>query len=539
MRTVRPLVIATSTLALLLTGMAAAPAEPSTDDTALAAAVSAGGEASCTLTSTGGVKCWGERFFRGTSYVFSTPGWVRGLRSGVRAIATGGSHSCALMTDGAVKCWGWNDLGQLGDGTTRSREEPVQVAGLTSGVVAITLDSDHSCALTNEGQVKCWGENHSGQLGDGTTRNRHEPVGVVGLGKRATSISTGLNSSCAVLVDGGVRCWGSNRQGALGDGTNTDHPTPVSVVGLPHGAIDVTVGANHACATTRHDEALCWGGNSHGQLGNGTTTSSRLPVQVVGLDAGRPTVSAGYGYTCAVTPSGPVKCWGVNRDGAIGDGTTVERPTPTPVLGLESGVLDLAVGANHSCVATTAGAARCWGENDGSQVGDGTYENERSVPMTVWGFSGTTTAIFRPDLMIARHRDGHYRGNDVYNSTGNGQTKEFTAHRGRQVTYFIRVQTDGDVGDFIYVEGHAWLQWQNAILEPRYFRGGEEISRSIELGQYWTRVGIDGKVTIRVTVRAHPNLVPRRGAAFTISSLSSHDPVKGDVVRIKAVRSSG
>ena len=130
MRTVRSLVIATSALALLLAGVAAAPAAPSSDDTTLAAAVSAGGEASCTLTSAGGVKCWGERFFRGTSYGFSTPGWVRGLKSGVRAIATGGSHSCALMTDGAVKCWGWNGLGQLGDGTTRSREEPVQVAGL-------------------------------------------------------------------------------------------------------------------------------------------------------------------------------------------------------------------------------------------------------------------------------------------------------------------------------------------------------------------------------------------------------------------------
>ena len=286
-------------------------------------------------------------------------------------------------------------------------------------------------------------------------------------------------------------------------------------------------------------QALCWGGNEHGQLGNGTTRSSRLPVQVVGLASGRPTVSAGYDYTCAFTQRGPVQCWGWNRDGAIGDGTTVDRLTPTPVLGLGGGVLDLAVGANHSCVATTAGAARCWGENDGSQVGDGTYENERSVPMTVWGFSGITTDIFRPDLMIARHRDGHYQGNDVYTSTGNGQTKEFTALRGRRVTFFIRLQTDGDVGDFIYVEGHAWLRWQNAILEPRYFRGGEEISRSIELGQYWTRVGVDGRVTIRVTVKAHPNLVPRHGAAFTISSLSSHDPMKVDVVRIKTVRPAG
>ncbi len=152
--------------------------------------------------------------------------------SGRPASAAGDTYTCALTTAGGLKCWGWNGFGQLGDGTFANRTTPVDVTGLTSGVAGVSAGGRYSCALTTAGGLKCWGDNSLRQLGDGTTTDRTTPVDVVGFTSGAAALSTGKSHTCAVTTAGGVKCWGFNNTGQIGDGTTTDRPTPVDVVGF-------------------------------------------------------------------------------------------------------------------------------------------------------------------------------------------------------------------------------------------------------------------------------------------------------------------
>jgi len=153
------------------------------------------------------------------------------LTSGVSTIANGNYYTCALTAGGGVKCWGRNDDGELGDGTITHRLTPVDVIGLTSGVSAIDAGNAHTCALTASGGVKCWGANYSGQIGDGTTTERHTPVNVSGLTSGVNAIANGQFHTFALIAVGGVKGWGFNYAGQLGDGTTTNRYTPVDVIG--------------------------------------------------------------------------------------------------------------------------------------------------------------------------------------------------------------------------------------------------------------------------------------------------------------------
>src|SRR5262249_24708780 len=160
--------------------------------------------------------------------------------------------------------------GQLGNGTNTTSNVPVSVSGLASGVSAIAAGSAHTCALTSAGAVKCWGRNDVGQLGNGTNASSNVPVDVTGLesGVSAIAIGADAQSTCALTSAGAVRCWGHNALGQLGNGTTTSSNVPVDVTGLESGVSAISVGLAHACAVTSAGAAKCWGRGFFGELGN-------------------------------------------------------------------------------------------------------------------------------------------------------------------------------------------------------------------------------------------------------------------------------
>jgi alpha-tubulin suppressor-like RCC1 family protein len=315
----------------------------------------------------------------------STPVDVSGLSSGVTAIAAGASQSCALTNADAVKCWGGNSYGQLGNGTTTDSSTPVDVSGLSSGLSKISAGGFHSCALTSEGAVKCWGWNFYGQLGNGTTTDSSTPVDVSGLSSGVDAISARGVDSCALISGGAVKCWGYNGDGQLGNGTTTDSSTPVDVSGLSSGVRAIAAGGSHACALMNAGTVKCWGYNVYGQLGNGTTTNSSTPVDVSGLSSGVSAIAAGDSQSCALTSADAVKCWGYNGNGELGNGTNTNSSIPVDVSGLSSGVSAVAAGSVHICALTSAGGVKCWGDNSYGQLGISLFVTRNGTQLLLGG----------------------------------------------------------------------------------------------------------------------------------------------------------
>lgn len=374
-----------------------------------------------------------------------------GAGSGVVAIAAGGSFSLALRRDGSVLAWGWDEVSTLGDGCADAKQSaPVAVTGLgaSSGVVAIDASSFHSLAVTNGAspvaapavatRMKGWGLNHVGELGDGTTSGATAPRGTgVPLGTTKVSAGTfhsiarrddgtawawgwngygqlgdgtatnrlaavqvpGLSGVCdvaaggthsvAVLQDGSVWTWGWNPVGQLGDGTLEDHRTPQQVPGLTD-AVSVVAGAYHSLVLRRDGSVWGWGMNNVGQVGVGGGSVIRAPQQVPGLKA--LSIAAGAYHSLAIPDPGfyapgPVRAWGWNVYGQLGNGTTQNAFTPVDVPGATS-ARSVAAGALHSLIARTDGTVRAWGWNGVGQLGDGTTIT-RLQPVQSPNLSGT------------------------------------------------------------------------------------------------------------------------------------------------------
>ena len=320
-------------------------------------AISAGLDHTLALTSTGHVLAWGYNFDgelgNGTtnSTSNSTPVAVS-LPSGttVTAIAGGGLHSLALTSTGQVLAWGYNVYGQLGNGATTNSSTPVAVS-LPSGttVTAIAGGGYHSLALTSTGQVLAWGYNDYGQLGNGTTTNRGIPVAVsLPSGTTVTAIAAGYSHSLAVTSFGQVLAWGDNESGELGNGTTLNSTTPLPVsLPLPTAVSAVACGNIHSLALTSTGQVLAWGDNGQGQLGNGTTTNSSTPV-AVSLPSGTSVtaISGGYSDSLALASSGEVLAWGDNTYGELGDGTTTTSSTPVVVSAFPPAVAIAAGGSD-------------------------------------------------------------------------------------------------------------------------------------------------------------------------------------------------
>ena len=381
-----------------------------------ATAVDLGAFYSCALLQDGTVRCWGDnstgQLGDGTTTNASTPVAVAGI-GGAATVTAGGFHTCVRFPDGTIQCLGRNNAGQLGDpGTTAFQSPtPVRVAGLTA--TAVTAGGFHTCALPGDGTVRCWGQNDLGQLGNGTSDPvpnnpstfNPTPVTVSGI-TTAVAISAGGWYTCALLQDGTVRCWGDNTYGELGNGAAllspspgspvTPTPTPVTVSGITT-AVAIEAGVFHMCAILRDGTLQCWGRGEEGRLGNGSTANSSTPVTVSGIAPAA--IAPGAEHSCAVLRDGTMRCWGHNNFGQLGNGSPQGSFSTTPsgpVTGITTAI-GASSGAEHTCALLQDGSLRCWGRNVDGRIGNGTT-TDAFTPVAVTGFGGVTWTSSDPTV---------------------------------------------------------------------------------------------------------------------------------------------
>jgi alpha-tubulin suppressor-like RCC1 family protein len=365
--------------------------------------VETGSYSTCGLDGFGRAYCWGHNFY----------GQVGNGNSGANELAAvavlspadasaplefttisvGYSHACAVAKGGRVYCWGSSDVGQIGAGEGAaglmySVPTPITTTVLFSDISA---GSSHSCALDKSGRAYCWGANHAGQLGagalgpstcsNGTPCNPFPRAVAPPLGSSDPltfiAISAGTSFTCGVAKGGQVFCWGDDEYGQLGigstDGTDRLRPTPIASALL---FTTVSAGADHACALAKGGALWCWGRNAFGEVGDGTTNQTSVPVPVVGgytftdVSAGLP-YDGGEARTCAIAKGGKAYCWGDNAGGRLGIGFVSQiEPVPVPVAGGFT-FTSITAGMVHGCGVTKASGAYCWGGNYEGQLGTG------------------------------------------------------------------------------------------------------------------------------------------------------------------------
>lgn len=374
--------------------------------------LSAGVNHTCAVTAAGGVKCWGDntagKLGDGTTTASSTPVDVAGLASGAVAVSAGGVHSCALLASGGVMCWGDGTTGALGDGNLASSPVPVEVFGLAGPGRSIDAGETHTCALVmppgyDYPQAECWGSNAYGELGYLQTPPVPPPWAswsaypnqVLG-GIMGETISAGRSFTCS-----GSSCWGDDSSGQLGDGAGgpgVASGVPVTIQGGPvaaavasHGRHAAGVGYVQGSATDT--VAYTWGSNAEGQLGDGSFTSSLVPVQVPDLPTGVAAMAAGAAHTCALFSSGGVKCWGRNSSGQLGDGTFTASPTPVDALITGTALPPMVASKGHFTLAVKPdGTVWAWGANDSGQLGPSlAIGTGSSTPVQVTGLPRITS----------------------------------------------------------------------------------------------------------------------------------------------------
>ena len=380
-----------------------APAEVSETTAGICAtAVSAGNFHTCAVTLDGDVWCWGANNSGqiGTGTTSDDP--VLGpqqVKTPVSVefteVSAGGDyHTCAVTTDGGVWCWGAGGL-FVGNGTSGDDVLTPVKAKIPESVVVtgISAGSYHTCAVTADGGVWCWGSNGVGQVGNGTQVGPVlEPEKVTALvGYNVTGITAGYAHTCAMTADGGVWCWGHNDYGQVGNRTQIGPvlvPSKVTALDVPqlevaadaalkdgYNVTEIAAGGYHTCAVTADGGVWCWGANWGGQVGNGTQVGPVLePEKVTELDGYNVTGISADPHTCAVTADGGVWCWGDNGSGQIGDGTQVGPVLdPEKVTALDGyNVTEIAAGGGHTCAVTADGGVWCWGNNNKGQIGYGT-----------------------------------------------------------------------------------------------------------------------------------------------------------------------
>ena len=369
--------------------------------------ISAGSGHSCAVVG-GGLQCWGDNSDgmvgdgslteRRVPVVVYPPGY------GVVAVAAGGGHTCAVL-NGGLDCWGYNNYSQLLGNVYRNYPIPSIASG--SGVTGVAAGGVHTCVLIGGG-VQCWGDNYWGQLGNGSYGlSSQVAVQPIAAGSGVIAVAAGGSHTCA-LVGGGVRCWGKNSSGQIGNGTNTSQVTvPTQVIAAGSSATDIAAGADHTCAVV-NGGVQCWGANNTGQIGNGVFNSTlvKSPLTVIAAGSGATAVSTGNGYTCAVVAGG-IKCWGYNEVGSLGSGSSIVIiPAPVQTIAAGSGATAVATGGFQT-LAVVGNGVQAWGMNWRGELGinrniawnnDGltTNPNFETLPARVLGVNGDGNLLLNP-----------------------------------------------------------------------------------------------------------------------------------------------
>jgi len=312
------------------------------------------------------------------------------------AIDGGATHACGLASGGQAWCWGRNNAAQIGDSTFTNRKVAVQVKQGGVSYVTLSAGQSHTCAVSTTGQAYCWGYNADGRLGDSTTALRRVPVAVHPVGTISfASISAGNQHTCGVNGSGQAYCWGSNASGQIGNNSTTYAKIATAVQQGGATYTQIAAANVHTCALDGTGQAYCWGYGGDGQLGYGFTLGDSLPAAVSQGGVSYASIYAEYDYSCALDGSGQGYCWGVNTAGQLGDGTTTTQYTPVAVV---QGVpyTTLALGAASACGLSSAGQAYCWGAGLVGQLGDGNNSDSLS-PVAVAQPSGVTFTSIRAE----------------------------------------------------------------------------------------------------------------------------------------------
>ncbi len=376
-----------------------------------------GADFTCARFDRGSVKCWGNgasgRLGYGNSDTIGddeTPATVGFINFGngvtAESVVAGAAHTCVALNDGTARCFGAAGVGQLGYGNMipygdNEAITSVQSVGLGSAIATIGSGSGsvHTCAALESGDLKCWGQATNGKLGivgQATNIGDNESLAtspVTDVGATVLQVETGQSHSCARTNLGTVRCWGSQANGATGYGTGSANPiigdneTPASVgdVGLSDFVSDIAVGWVHSCAVLEDGSVQCWGRGNDGRLGYGNVAyvgynNSPSAAGTVELDGPARQVAAGLAHSCAMLQDGTVQCWGFGSNGQLGYGNTStvgdnEDPADAGVVSLDTTVRFIAADGNHTCVITSAGGVRCWGQGADGRLGYGNTNN--------------------------------------------------------------------------------------------------------------------------------------------------------------------
>ncbi|MEC7280167.1 MAG: hypothetical protein VXV98_09075, partial [Candidatus Thermoplasmatota archaeon] len=344
-------------------------------------------------------------------------------------------HTCAILDNGDLKCWGYDYYGQLGDGGGNTNAYAPSSTAIDLGTgrtaVAVSAGMNHTCAILDNGSLKCWGQSNYGKLGNsGISGSQQSPVAVSGSNTwdSSTGLSSGSGSgssssssfayannkvsaggkhTCAILGNGTLMCWGGDEAGQVGNGgANTGmHSTPVSVdVGTGRTALAVSAGYDHTCAILDNGNLSCWGSDSYGGLGvGGTVYGYEVSPTPVDLGTGRTAVavSAGNKFTCAILDNGDLKCWGLDSRGQLGDGggfTNTNAPSSTAIdLGTGRTAVAVSTGWEHACAILDNGILKCWGDDNFGTLGDGpsstTYTDAPSSTPIDLGTGRTAVAV--------------------------------------------------------------------------------------------------------------------------------------------------